>query len=418
MQPQIRPRDCADQRIRQSLFHDLQESMNYSTTTAVQDIPVNPSQAAATTTALSSVARASQREVEIDVLRGWCMVMMIMMHIGVHTRLSTVVHLHQYVTAASGFVFLAGGMLGQVSRRRLERESPAAAYRQLGSRVLKLWLAHCVLMFGAVILHETTGLLPKMAAVSEVGGWMNECWMIPTLRLQSEYYLNILPMYIVFVALAPLGLEAMRRRMTALLMIVSGLLYLAAQYDPGLGRIEHPASGTQSFSLAAWQFLFFIGLALGWHREKLTSDLWSRHRHWMLPGCVALGAAMFVLGIFQRPSLPSLHLLNEAAEALWFNRITHAPGRLLAFFTAIVPGFYLIRCCLNHDKFPGPLRWLATMGQSSLYCFLVHLFFALTFRAMNTWSWPLWSQEILTAGTVVVIYFMARHKSLSRLIPN
>ncbi len=390
--------------------------MNYSTTT-VHDITVNSSQAA-TIAATPSVARTGQREIEIDVLRGWCIVMMIMMHIGLYTRLSTTVHLHHYVTAASGFVFLAGWMLGQVSRRRLECETPAIAWRKLGARALKLWLAHCIFMFGAIMLHETTGLLPKMASVNEVGGWLNVLWMIPTLRLQSEYYLNILPMYIVFVALAPLGLDAMRRRMTPLLLFVSALLYLVAQYFPALGQIAHPASGAQIFSLVAWQFLFFTGLALGWHREKLTSELWSRHRHWLLPVCIALGVALFVLSQLQRPSLSSLHLLNEATDSFWFNRITHAPGRLLAFFTAIVPCFYLIRYCLNHDKFPGPLRWLATMGQASLYCFLVHLFFAIAFRAANTWSWPLWSQELLTAGTVITIYFMARYKFLARIIPN
>ncbi|HZS07962.1 MAG TPA: OpgC domain-containing protein [Blastocatellia bacterium] len=388
--------------------------MNYSTT-SVREITSPPFEAAAT--APVSLAGADKREVEIDVLRGWCIVMMIVMHVGTTTRLNAVVHPHQYVTAASGFVFLAGWLLGQISGRRLANDGPRAAYRRIWSRALKLWAAHCVLMFGTVILHETTGLLP-MSPVSETGGWANALWMIPTLRLQSEYYLNILPVYIVFVALTPLWLEAMRRNLTALLMACSGALYLAAQYFPDLWQLAHPASGARIFSLPGWQFLYFSGLALGYHRKKLAGEFWPAHRQWLLPVCLTLSAALFILAQFQRPSHPSLHLLNDTTDSFWFNRVTHAPGRLVVFFTTIIPCYLLVRYCLRNEKFPGPLRWLATMGRASLYCFIVHLIFAIAFRAINTWSWPLWSQEVLTAGTVVLTWLMARHQVLARVIPN
>lgn len=75
-----------------------------------------------------------RREPEVDVLRGWRVVMMITSHIGLYTRLSGLVHLHHFVTGASGFVFLAGWMLGQVSRRRIERRTRAFAYRKIAAR--------------------------------------------------------------------------------------------------------------------------------------------------------------------------------------------------------------------------------------------------------------------------------------------
>src|SRR5258708_1757472 len=98
---------------------------------------------------------SGRRNVAIDVLRGYCIVMMITSHTGTSTYVNNGVHLLRFVSGAEGFVFLAGLVLGMVYRRKLDADSPMNSYKAMWKRAGLIWAVHCVAVLLAVSLNST-----------------------------------------------------------------------------------------------------------------------------------------------------------------------------------------------------------------------------------------------------------------------
>jgi hypothetical protein len=100
-----------------------------------------------------------------------------------------------------------------------------------------------------------------------------------TLRFQPGY-LNILPLYFVLVAMLPLLLWLGTRSLSATLAL-SAALYTAA----GLTRTNlpsYPMEGGWFFNPLSWQFLFTIGFALGFKRERTGLTVPYHRAAWLL----------------------------------------------------------------------------------------------------------------------------------------
>src|SRR4051794_34258312 len=63
---------------------------------------------------------SGRRNVIIDVLRGYCILMMITSHTGTDSFVNGGLHFLRFVSGAEGFVFLSGLVLGMVYRRKLD----------------------------------------------------------------------------------------------------------------------------------------------------------------------------------------------------------------------------------------------------------------------------------------------------------
>jgi hypothetical protein len=61
---------------------------------------------------------------------------------------------------------------------------------------------------------------------------------------------------------------------------------------------------------------------------------------------------------------------------------------------------------------------LSLLGRKSLYCFIVHLVFALLLAAANAAIWPRWTQEMLAVGSLALVFELARRNVLATIIPN
>jgi hypothetical protein len=350
---------------------------------------------------------ASARNETLDVLRGGFIVLMMGSHLGANTTFNGLFHLERWATAASGFVLLSGLVLGLVSRRRLERGGPSGAHVPLLRRSLELWAVHLGLMGALFCARQLTGLF-AVPAVAEVGGWGSALWQILTLRLQSSDLMNILPLYVVLLAAAPLAVEAFRRGWPALVLLPSAALYAAAQVDPELLRLTNAASGPVVFSLPAWQFVFFLGFALGWYREALTTRVWERHRRWLVPAGLALYGALFLFAQLQRPRFAPWHLLSPAQEALLFGRQAHGAG-LLLFFLARLLVLSLLVEAWRRSAWGAPVRGaLVLLGQHSLLCFVAHIPLALAVKALGGEAWPALAQNLAIPVAVALIYALVR----------
>src|SRR3954447_17721513 len=86
------------------------------------------------------VAAPVGRDPRLDLLRGFCVFAMIVDHIGGTSWLYALTGGNRGpVTAAEGFVFLSGLVLGMVSRRRVMRDGLGSAIRSSLSRAWTLY---------------------------------------------------------------------------------------------------------------------------------------------------------------------------------------------------------------------------------------------------------------------------------------
>lgn len=346
------------------------------------------------------------RDAALDILRGWFIVMMVMAHVGGLTRASAVAHLPLYLSAGYGFVLLSGVVLGLAGRKRLDAGEGRAAYTRMWKRAGSLWALHCALTLAVLLVHEYTGRLPDERYVADLGGWPHVALMIPTLRLQPLDYMNILPLYVLFLLAAPLVLAAARRGWSVAVGTASVVLYSVAQFQPEILRVSSPRSGALQFAPAAWQLLFVVGLLFGYHalEWRARSPQWRRQ---ILAASAVVFGALFIYAQTQRQIFAPLHFTHWL-PAILFDRERCGPLALIYMLTGAGVAYALLQRAIAYPQVKSAFEWLALMGRMSLFCFLLHLGIALASRFFTTWSWPMPIQEALTLSSVAMVYAAAR----------
>lgn len=358
----------------------------------------------------------SRRDLRLDFLRGVCLVKMVFNHLW-HTPAHRFQEWLGFVSAAEGFFFISGAVVGIVHGRRVAEGGLAPSSRTLLTRAGHLYLANLALAFSFLAL--------------ESGGWLagnhfSRFWQGGELEwgrlfaLNLPYHLHVLPRYVVFLALTPLALWCLTRGRTAWLLVASGGLYLLS-----LGMVGEPrlpgleSGGLIYFPVLPWQMLFFAGMACGYHRRRLAA-LWRR-----LPSAwlaAALGLAAVAFALLKRGWEVGRFPLPPDLVAAWLGRTGLGPGRLVNL--AVVFGL----CFLLVDRFWRPLARsagpvLLPIGQRSLYVFLVHILIVglgmawLPAVAGEVLSAP-WVLLALDLALVGLLWMMVRTRFLFDFVPN
>ncbi len=359
----------------------------------------------------------SGRSVAIDVLRGYCILMMIAGHIGAGTTVFESVHLLRHISGAEGFVFLSGLVLGMVYRKKLAAASAMSVYPALLRRAGLIWVVHCTLVIAAVLVNP---LYFQYAAVPDVSsfGAAGFLWMTATLQYQPAYHLNILPLYVVLLLATPLALEALRRGRVGWLLAASIALFWLRQVNLGAGQWVHPICGPEEFPLLTWQVLFVLGLAVGYHKAQIRAAFVEPRRALLTWWLVAVCAIVTVIVTYNYRGFTFYS--HTAYEDFLFAKNPLRWGRLGFFLLSISALYLAASAALLHG---GPalrraLSSLALLGRNSLYAFIVHvcLVFALGVYAAQPHSRSV--AELLPLGVMGLVYVMARFQVGRRWIPN
>jgi hypothetical protein len=356
------------------------------------------------------VAGAVRRDRALDALRGIAICAMVAAHVSGRGIFTTLVHGAVYVSAADWFVLLSGVTVGMRAEKRFARGAGAGAHRVLLRRAGLIYLAHCGLTLGVLIVHRLTGRLDA-PGINDLGGTLQTLWMVTSLQVQPHDLMNILPLYVLFLLGSPLCLEAMRRGLTSFVLLASAALWLLAQRWPSLIPLPSPTLGPVSFSVAAWQFAFVVGLVLGYHRHAIAAVIRKRPVAWPL---AALTATMLVVAQLQRRTLSGLHLAFPAHSLDHvLSKETWGAARALYATLLLSAAYWTLKRWNERSSsssrpitrvINATLTGLQSIGRKSLRCFVLHLPLALAGVALGSAAWPRWAQELSAATVILIVY--------------
>lgn len=303
---------------------------------------------------------ASGRDRRLDTLRGLFLVIMLIDHLGGYIADYTY-QPFGFVSAAEGFIFLSGVMFGQIYGR----------YAADGARLRQRAVARALVIYryhvGMVTIVALLGVLPFF---DQLWYWAlkpyHQAPLATTLAmltlLHQPGYLDILPMYLLFVLLSVPLLRLLHRGYYRPLVVVSVFLWwLGQQHDPLTGLYQWLSIGYHPgyFNLFSWQILWMAGLLLGygrligaapgfvqqrsllWLALTLAMVLWLWRRQYLIPGD-------WLIPLLDKPSLGPLRLFNA--------------------ILLMLIGWRLLRCFDNAQRLP----FLDLLGRYSIQVFSFH----------------------------------------------
>ena len=284
-------------------------------------------------------------------------------------------HALGFVSAAEGFVFLAGLMGGYVYARSWLKTNFEEMTRRCTRRALAIYrwhiLAFVTVFAGFVLFGFHQGVLPPNAPAAFVDH-PQLSFFAGFLLLNQPALFDILPMYFVFLLAAPWCLRACQRGNYTSLVSASFASWLLVNLFVSQSSFEYGPIQAGAFNLAAWQLLFVTGLCFGhlWASRGSSPSSVSSSHVLRMPSRVAL---VSLIGIATVLCCVRRGFLDTGLPAGVLDVLTNknnlAPLRL--FNAAVL--FYLTYLLLS--RFPHVLSWrpLVWLGQRSLAVFTTHI---------------------------------------------
>ena len=272
------------------------------------------------------LASSRTRDDAIDILRGLALVSMTTGHVaralGSRSGIETIIHLPLFVDGAHGFVFLSGVSVALADTARLERgESVASRVKWLASRSLVIYLWHIVITLAVLAIFSATDFPPFVAERPFDTDLIVD---VLTFRMLVAL-LDVLPLYVFFVALSPLALLWRGKFSQIAVALVSLSVYVVSQFQPDEMAFLNAGSADSVWVYGSWQILYFGGLLCGLNWWRLRDFLFSDRGRSVL---VVLGflAALSIVILRTILALGSRFVENSAD---WIERIEHVflPGR-------------------------------------------------------------------------------------------
>ena len=305
----------------------------------------------------ASQPAAMERDLRLDFFRGLALFCIFLDHVPNNILAEFTLQSVMFADAAEIFILISGYTVGMVYGRAMERQGFLVAGIRVYHRVWQLYVAHVFLfMVFMAMVSYTEGALNKSLYAEEFGAtnFLNEpgLALVQALILQFQpAFMDILPLYIVLLAILPLVL-AVFRSWPAAVYLASFALWLAVQLDHRIALSAYPGPDQVWFlNPFAWQALFLLGAWFGW-RNIRGGVSWLSHR-WLLWLAAALSLMALLIrfnwtlhGLYDpipvlvsgkllwpflsKTDLGFLRLVNMLAIALLVARLIRPQARFLA----------------------------------------------------------------------------------------
>ncbi len=284
--------------------------------------------------AVAESKRRSLRFGGIDLIRGLCLVEMMANHLPRCLPVRAAVETTGFISAAEGFVLLAGFVGGYTSATALASGKPMKFLRRRAfGRMTQLYSTYLgMLTVVLTLIALDPSRFREWRILARVGSApLDQVWLYAAAGFHLAMYFDIFIMYCVFLMLMPLIIGQMRDGRSWLILSVSLGVWLASQFwqDPSPGSL----ADLGYFNLFAWQLLFTVGVMAGY--RQLEAPISIPDSRWILWGSACVCGLLFVLRDYQRvgvhlpatlafdlphiltdkPALGAIRLLNLAAMA-------------------------------------------------------------------------------------------------------
>ncbi len=346
-----------------------------------------------------------ERDVRVDVFRGLSLLIIFIDHVAGNVLIRITPTSLGFSDAAEYFVLLAGFSAALAYGTVMDRRSLVTGTAQVIARIWKLYLAHLGLFvftavavafmavrFGNPVYYEHVSILPFFQDPATT--------LLQTAALVFlPNYLDILPLYIVLLAMLPV-LWLLARIAPAVVLAASAGLYGASwAFDLAIPNMS--TGGAWFFNPFAWQLLFTTGLVAG--QAVLRGVVLPRS-----PLITAIAAAIVLFGLvsaapwaviagFEGLILPDDWRLDLDKTNLSLWRFAHALS--LAYLVAA----HVPRTAAWLASAPARLLEQAGRHSLPLFCFGVILSLLGTFAFTEIGRGPAMQVLVNVAGIALLL---------------
>lgn len=326
----------------------------------------------------------------------------------------------QWVSAAEGFFFVSGIMIGLIRGRKLIAEPLSVATKKVWSRALQLYLWSIALTTSFTLLGLAFAGNPGL----KLGGFRNESFghfLSTTLTLRYNYgWADFLVYYILYLLFTPLALWLLRKGKWYVLLALSFAIWLLS-------------SNTQ----LGWQLLFFSGTIVGFYLydiEGWFGRLQKRTRRALATAVVTLAVCTLVISEFFNSFIHHMNNVNPQREffgvatadlfdinkyyfAHIFDKYSLGIGRLVLFYIWFTALYLTVR---YYEKAVAKIAgwFLIPLGQNSLYVYIVHAILLFVLNLILPPVIPVWANIVVNTLFLGVIWSLVRHRVLFKYIPR
>jgi hypothetical protein len=358
-----------------------------------------------------------ERQAELDWLRGLMLVLMTLTHVPTWFG-ARVGQPFGFVSAAEGFVFLSAFLVGRVYSQMARKRGFPAMRKAAFGRAAKVYAAHVGLLLFLFFVLVPFATSHGAYAIMDLASFYVER---PRVALVAGFalgynppLLDILPMYVLFIAASPRIIEFGTKRGWGPLLALSAALWLFAQLGGGRHVYESiarllewpvPYAQTGAFSLLAWQLLWLVGVRAGAlaAEARVTGQAERPWPRAMIFGALSVAAALLVVRHLTGQVPSATH---PALNAL-FDKWHLGPLRLANFAVLAILAVHW-----RHVLVAWASRsMIATLGRASLTVFTAHLVLCLAILATAgeaLVAHASFEGAALVVGTLVTLYAVAR----------
>lgn len=362
------------------------------------------------------------RIISIDLIRGYFLFVILVDHFG---RNFSIYDLftgggQQWVSAAEGFFFVSGLMIGLIRGRKLINEPIWTVTKKVWSRALQLYIwAVSLTLFFTIAAQFFIGT-PGLKAGAFHGEPLQKLISYALMLRYNYGWADFLNYYAIYLFITPAALWLLRMKKWYILLGICFTTWIFAN------NLQF-----------AWQVLFFSGTIVGFYLPdieawfKKLSHQAKRYIYvaFTTAGLATIALSMFfnnVIDVFNRESNSfnplgdwSLRLydFNTYFLASYFDKYSLGYGRLILFFIWFTMLYLWVR---KYETIINKLAgwFFVPLGQNSLYVYIVHAIAIFFINLFLPPILPIWLNIVTTTAFVGGIWFMAKKKVLFGIIPR
>jgi len=305
-----------------------------------------------------------ERDNRIDTIRGLLLIFMAIDHFGGWITNYTW-QFYGYSSSAEGFVFLSGFVFALVYGRHASDLKMLT--KKIFGRALTVYKYH----FSLVIFLPLLALMipfykynwQNMLEYFFINGTPFKYIFSSSILLNQPTYMDVLPMYTVFILLSLPLILLFKKGYAVLALIICVIVW-------GIGQFVNPISFLSDyffhnsypglFNIFSWQLIFFVGAFFGFYKKMGKSIRVLSNRYFIISTF-----AIYIIILLSRYNFINLGFdINSATERsnlAWF--------RLISFFSFAFVLSTILKTLPVKTKLPG----IDFLGKHSLQVFSFHI---------------------------------------------